>query len=178
MLCVKLEEKRKRTYVRVSNGSLIVKMGVDRFNFDTIRGAVTGVEFREHNVNGKQFKCWHLAMKDLASGEVYDVSFNRGCSAFRGIMRCLASEQGLTGLDDITIEVYKASRGNFTNAIVYAHGTKLYWTPGDIPPILYTAVGERNVPDDTLRINWLLTPAEMVNDAAGKQAGSPEGRYS
>ena len=170
MLQLKHSEKRNRTYVRVSEGSLIVKEGIDRVCFDSISGAVLGVELRDHNVDGKKFKCWHLLMADTSTGQEYDVSFGRGSGTFHNILRCLASERGLAGLSDITIDVYKAGRGNFTNAVVYAGKEKLSWIPGQLPPVVYVAVGERNIPDDTMRTEWLLHLAEMVNGCASSRA--------
>lgn len=154
-----------RTYVRVSNGSLLVKNGAEINTFNSVSGAISGIELKEHSFDGKKFENWHLMMTDAAEGETYDLSFGKQSSAFRDIVRCLASDEGLMALDKITIDVYKASKGSYTNATVSSEGKRLSWIPEQIPPVRYVSVGQRQIPDDSERIAWIEDLVARINQA-------------
>ena len=158
-----------RTFVRVSNGSLLVKNGTETNIFNYVSGAVSGIALKEHCFDGKKFENWHLLITDEAEGESYDLSFGKQSSAFRDIVRSLASDEGLKVLGNITIDVYKASKGSYTNATVSSEGRRIPWIPERIPPVRYVSVGQRQVPDDTERIAWIEGLVGRINNAV--QAG-------
>lgn len=113
----------KKVYLRISKGSIISRKDGVETSFSAISGALTGIELREHEFENKKFRNWHIMISDAASGEVYDLSVGRSAGVFKSIVRSLVTEQGLAGLDDITIDVY-TSKSGYTNASVSANGQR------------------------------------------------------
>lgn len=159
-------DKLPKIFLRVANGQIIAKMGVDKISFDTVSGAITNIELKQHTFENKRFFNWHVNMVDTRTGEAYDMSFGRTSGVFRTIVRCLASDEGLSSLNDIEIHVYKPRYGNFTNAVVNGHGKKLNWIPESVPPVLYRKLDGTTVPDYSLRNDWVDEMVERINEAA------------
>lgn len=154
-------------YLRVSKSKgcfVLNNPDGDRGEFDTVSGAVSRIESRVHKGrNGKEFILWHVIMDDAAIGESYDISFAEKSGLFMILMRCLASEEGLHSLDDIEIQIRKASIDKFLNATVRHNGKSISWRPGNIPPIVYVPDGKRYRPDFSKRIDWLRNLVGIVN---------------
>ena len=158
--------KLPKTFLHVSDGQIIAKMGVDQISFDTVSGTITNIELKQHTFENKRFTNWHINIVDNRTGEAYDMSFSRTSGVFRTIVRCLASDEGLSHLNDIEIYVYKSRYGNYTNAIVIGHGKKLNWISESVPPVMYRKVDGTTVPDYTLRNEWVEKLVERINEAA------------
>lgn len=152
----------KKVYLRISKGSIISRKDGVETSFSAISGALTGIELREHEFENKKFRNWHIMISDAASGEVYDLSVGRSAGVFKSIVRSLVTEQGLAGLDDITIDVY-TSKSGYTNASVSANGQRLHWVDEQMPAIQYVTVGGNEVPDDTAQMNWIQTLVDRIN---------------
>ena len=150
--------------VSKSKGLFILKRPNDEAEFDTVGGSINRIETRIHKTkDGKEFILWHLLLNDDKIGDSYDISFPENSGLFVIIMRCLASEEGLKGLDDIQIQIKKSEDGNFLNATVRNNGKSIGWLPGAVPPIMYTKEGKGYKADFSKRQEWLHNLAGIVN---------------
>ena len=156
-------EKKSRIYLRIKDGKLIARDKDGReSSFQKVQGALKGIELKEHEFDNKKFKNWHIVMEDILQGDIYDIAVARSSGAFKGIVRCLVTEQGLANLDDISIETYLSKTG-FTNAVVQAQGQNLRWTDEKMPEAVRVKVGDQEVVDDTAQMNWIQTLVDRVN---------------
>ena len=88
--------------------------------------------------------------------------YKRQSNAFAGIVRSLASEEGMANLDDITIEVYM-SKNNYTNATVKTRGERIHWIEEPMPAVKKVMVGTKEVVDDSEKIAWISKLVEKIN---------------
>ena len=95
----------RRIYLRISKGAIISKRNGETTTYRAISGSLKGIELKEHELDNKKFRNWHI-LEDTSSGEEYDIAVSRESGAFKSIARSLVTEQGLGNLDDVSIEVY------------------------------------------------------------------------
>ena len=156
-------ESGKTTYLRVKEGYFVTKNeNGEEIKVYQIGGSLRSITLKEHEVQEKKFKNWHVVIKDKGTGERYDVSFPRSSGAFKGVVRCLVTEQGMANLDSIVLEVYKAKNG-YTNAKVVAGGEKLRWTEEVMPPVEETTFRGEKQYDDTKQIEWIGQLVDRIN---------------
>lgn len=160
-----LTEKNKdqnKILLRITGGNLERKGGNGE-KYGSVSGKIHRIYLREaQNADGK-FHNWHLEMADETSGEKYDISASRSSVAFKNIIRCLATSEGLKSLENIEIKVYPSQNG-YSNTSIYSNGKRIRWDDNDgMPPVKKTGDDR----DDSEQIAWLVNAVDKINAAAG-----------
>ena len=165
------QDQNRRIYLSFYNGKVERSENGTKEYFSFVEGYLHSIYSKIRNYGGEDVLKWFIELKD-ESGDLYTISFPYSSGTFKSIILSLASETKLTDKTILRIEPYK--KDNFTNVTVWADGIKLDWISKDLPPVTTVKLGEKEIRDDTKRMEYIRLLTETINGRISSVTGKRE----
>lgn len=149
-----------RKWLSIHHGVVELSENGEKQSFSFVEGKLASIYTAQRNYGGDDITKWFIDLRD-DEGDLYSISFPYGSGTFKSIVLALASATGLTASTTIKIAPYQ--KGNYTNVVVYADGTKLDWIVKELPPLGYVTINGQVAKDETKRMELITSYVSTIN---------------
>ncbi len=157
-------ESRKRRFLNVSEGKIVLKDGGNAAAFDYVEGTLERIYQKEREFHGEKAYYWYLDIRG-EGGDLYSLGLPYASGVFKSIVLSLASAADINPLSTVRIATY--FKDGRTKSVVYLQGRKLDWITRDLPPVVERAIGGRTVKDDSERMRYIECLVDTINGRIG-----------
>ncbi len=130
-----------------------------------IEGILTSIELKEEEWEGERQIKWHFKFEDRAHSQTDILQIGETASAARGLLMTLVSCPGKAGWVSVAPYRSKNEDKTYTNVWVEINGQTVDWleeVQENLPEVEYVEVGDKQVPNDTDRRQYVRKLAQRV----------------
>lgn len=154
------QEQQKRNYLSIHHGKVELSENGNKSFFSYVEGTLLSIYAKERIYGSEKVNKWFIELQD-EGGELYTISFPYSSGTFKSIVLAIASVQNLNSHTLFKIKPYQ--KGNYTNVVVYADGTKLDWITKELPAVEEIVVGSQTYKDDSKRMSYISSLVNNIN---------------
>ena len=156
---------KKTTYVSVKDGRLVTKNeGGQEATHDYLEGTLVDITTRTKEFGREKVTSYLIEFHDEA-GERLILSVGEKSGVARSVLNSLASVNGNLG----KVRIVAYVKDGYSKVVVYNNGNRLAWKYPEIPLVEERDVGGVTLKDDSKRVLFFRSLAELIKAGTCKQ---------